>query len=202
MRLVAGLIMALLTMGADAQAADGSIEARVHRISVDGIGEAAGTLKIEAMEGGLRIIPNLRGFGPGPHAFHVHQRPDCGPGMKDGKKIAGLAAGDHYDGSTDHGAMTGGVHMAGGAGGHSHAAGGHGPTAHSHAGHGQMAMRGDLPELVAAADGSITAPVRKQGLTLAELRGRSIMIHAHGEQPSDPSQAKGGGARIACAVVP
>jgi Cu-Zn family superoxide dismutase len=127
----------------------------------------------------VSFTPSLKGFQPGAHAFHVHERPDCGPGMSSGKPVAGLAAGAHYAGR--HTAM-GGMQMG---------------NAHTH-----MTMAGDLPELVAMADGSVTLPVTKSGLTLAELRGKSVMIHSYGEQPSDPNKPKGGGARIACAVIP
>lgn len=148
-----------------------SIEVRVNSISADGIGGEVGTLRFTAAGDGISIMPNLRGFAPGPHAFHVHEKPDCGPAVQNGKHVAGLAAGGHYNG-----------------------AGGHG--------HGHMAMRGDLPELTAAADGAVTMPIAKTGLTLAELRGRSVMIHEYGEHPADPKKPKGGGARIACAVIP
>jgi Cu-Zn family superoxide dismutase len=40
-------------------------------------------------------------------------------------------------------------------------------------------------------------------LTLKEVRGRSIMIHEGGDNYSDqPKPLGGGGARIACGVIP
>ena len=139
-----------------------------------------GTITLVAAPEGVSFTPSLKGFPPGPHAFHVHQKPDCGPAMSGGKPVAGLAAGAHYAGRQQ--AAVGGMQM--------------GDT------HAQMAMAGDLPELVAAADGSITKPVTKKGLTVDELHGKSVMIHAYGEQPPDPSKPKGGGARFACGIIP
>jgi Cu-Zn family superoxide dismutase len=177
MRLSLGLLGAsLLCIAVGADAAENAIKVPVNSISAEGVGKQVGTLMIAAVSGGVSFTPDLRGFGQGAHAFHVHEKPDCGPGVSGGKKVAGLAAGAHYSG-----------------------AGGHGM-----AGHGQMAMAmlGDLPELMATADGGIAKAVVKNGLTLAELHGRSIMIHEYGEQPSDPAKPKGGGARVACAVIP
>lgn len=167
----------LLCIATSAGAADNAIEVPVNSISVDGIGKQVGTLTIAGVGGGVSFTPNLGGFAQGSHAFHVHENPDCGPGLSNGRKVAGLAAGAHYNGPGSHDRMAGHDQMA-------------------------MAMRGDLPELVAAADGSMTRPVVKNDLTLAELHGRSVMIHEYGEQPSDPAQPTGGGARVACAVIP
>lgn len=185
---------ALSLFGAhSAPASDTSIEAKVNLISPDGVGGEAGTLTISGTPDGITITPNLHGFTPGPHAFHIHLNPSCDPGMKDGKKVAGLAAGGHYMGMGD--AANG---MAGMSGSDMKdkdmgmASGAMGP---------QMKMRGDLPELTANADGTITAPVTKKGLTLAEFRNRSVIVHAYGETPSDPTLPKGGGARFACAVI-
>jgi Cu-Zn family superoxide dismutase len=39
-------------------------------------------------------------------------------------------------------------------------------------------------------------------LTVADIKGRAIMIHAHGDNYSDdPKPLGGGGARIACGVI-
>jgi Cu-Zn family superoxide dismutase len=167
----------VLSIAAAAGAAENAIEVPVNSISAEGIGKQVGTLTLAAVSGGVSFTPHLRGFAQGAHAFHVHQKPDCGAGMSEGRKVAGLAAGPHYSGA---GGMSG-----------------HGQMA--------MAMRGDLPELMATPDGSVTRPVVKKDLTLAELHGRSLMIHViheYGEQPPDPAKPKGGGARVACAVIP
>ncbi len=62
---------------------------------------------------------------------------------------------------------------------------------------------GDLPALYVAADGTATNPVLAPRLNLSELKGRSLMIHAGGDNHADrPEKLGGGGARIACGVAP
>jgi len=87
-------------------------------------------------------------------------------------------------------------------GGHYDPAGkGHGMK---HGGHGKAMMHdkphGDLPQLVAAADGTATEPVTNDKLKVAQIRGRAIMVHRYGE--NDPGKPKGGGPRYACGVIP
>jgi Cu/Zn superoxide dismutase len=68
----------------------------------------------------------------------------------------------------------------------------------------RMPMRGDMPQLTAAADGTITAPVLKTGLGFDEIRNRSVVMHPYGEEGKDPERPADGSAsvRIACAVLP
>jgi Cu-Zn family superoxide dismutase len=71
--------------------------------------------------------------------------------MNEGKQAAGFAAGGHYDPAHTK------KHL--------------GPL--SAAGH-----RGDLPVLVVDNQGNATQPVTAPHLTVAQIRGRSVMIHA------------------------
>jgi Cu-Zn family superoxide dismutase len=120
------------------------------------------------------LVPQLTGLTPGLHGFHVHQNPDCAAGMKDNKPMAGLAAGGHYDPA--------------GTGKHE------GPSGKGHL--------GDLPALSVAADGKATQSVLAPRLKTADLKGRSLMIHAGGDNYADvPAALGGGGARAACGVV-
>ncbi len=145
------------------------------KIDANGIGPEIGTLTLSDSRGGLRIVPNLKGLPPGPHGFHVHENPNCGPGMKDGKMQAGLAAGGHYDPNAT------GKHV--------------GPM-------GDAGHRGDLPVLDVAADGTATEAVNALRLSVNEVRGRAIVIHEGGDNFSDqPKPLGGGGARIACGTV-
>lgn len=62
---------------------------------------------------------------------------------------------------------------------------------------------GDLPILVVNEQGIATTPVLAPHLTLSEAEGHSIIIHAGGDNYADtPEKLGGGGARIACGIIP
>ena len=61
---------------------------------------------------------------------------------------------------------------------------------------------GDLPALTVTADGNATQPVLAPRLKVTDLKGHSIIIHAGGDNYSDTPPMGGGGARIACGVIP
>src|SRR5574342_1342925 len=88
------LVLVLLAAGS---ALAGEIVVPMNLITEQGVGKAIGTLTLKDIPGGLELVPMLSDLAPGTHGFHVHEKPDCGPGMKDGKPGAGLAAGGHYD---------------------------------------------------------------------------------------------------------
>jgi len=139
-----------------------------------GSGDAIGTVTITSGPYGTLFTPNLQGLSPGLHGFHVHEKPDCGPGEKEGKMAPGLAAGGHYDPA--------------GTGTHE------GPYKEGHL--------GDLPALYVDRNGLATHPVLAPRVKISDLRGRSLMIHAGGDNYSDhPEKLGGGGARVACGIV-
>jgi Cu-Zn family superoxide dismutase len=147
---------------------------QVHLVTEQGIGKNIGTVTATDSQYGLILIPQLSDLSPGIHGFHVHQNPDCSHAMKDGKHVAALAAGGHYD------PLKTGKHE--------------GPYGKGHL--------GDLPALYAGADGKATLPVVSPRLKVSDLKGRSLMIHAGGDNYSDyPEALGGGGARIACGVI-
>ena len=149
--------------------------ATVNSVSTTGVGGSLGTVTFMNGAQGLVITPKLSGLPPGEHGFHIHDKGDCGPGMNQGKPAAGFAAGGHYDPAHTK------KHL--------------GPI--STAGH-----RGDLPVLVVDSRGDATGAVVAPHLTVEQIRGRSIMIHAGGDNYSDtPAPLGGGGARIACGVI-
>ena len=62
---------------------------------------------------------------------------------------------------------------------------------------------GDLPPLFVDGDGKASLPVLAPRLNTTDLEGRSLMIHAGGDNYADqPAKLGGGGARMACGVVP
>lgn len=88
----------------------------------------------------------------------------------------GMAAGGHFDPDKTN------VHL--------------GP--YNHQGH-----LGDLPVLIVNADGTATLPTLAPRFSLSQLSNHAFMIHAGGDNYSDqPEKLGGGGARIACGVIP
>ena len=137
-------------------------------------GGAVGEVVVSESAYGLVFTPSLTGLPAGLHGFHVHENNSCADGEKDGKMVAGLAAGGHYDplGSKKHGL----------------------PWADGHL--------GDLPALAVDASGNASNPVLAPRLKLADLKGRSLMVHVGGDNHADhPAPLGGGGARLVCGPV-
>ena len=62
--------------------------------------------------------------------------------------------------------------------------------------------QGDLPRLYVAPNGKATRGVLAPRLSVNNLRGHALIIHAVGDNYSDhPKKLGGGGARVACGVV-
>lgn len=165
----------LLVLGAVSLAARAETVVPMNLVDENGTGVPIGSVTITESPYGLVFTPQLTQLPPGLHGFHVHEKPSCAPGEKDGKKVAALGAGGHYDpaGSGKHGLPWGDGHL------------------------------GDLPALYVAADGSATYPVLAPRLKAADLKGRSLMVHLGGDNHADhPMPLGGGGARFACGVIP
>lgn len=153
----------------------------MHTINEQGIDGDLGTITLkESKRGTLLLELDLQNVLPdGTHGFHVHENGDCGPAMKDGKPVAGLAAGGHYDPQKT------GKHL--------------GPSGEGHL--------GDLPAIYVEIDEdgfkavkyTLTAP----RLKIADVLGKALVIHEEGDNYRDePKPLGGGGSRIACGVVP
>ena len=154
------------------------IRVKMNKISTDGVGSAIGYIILKDSHHGLSVKPNLRELAPGNHAFHIHEKPSCEPGVKDGEKVAGLMAGGHFDPTNVGHAMK-----------HDHSK--------KHSGH--MKPHGDLPQLLAGVDGTSTSSVMTKNLKVSQLLNRSIMVHKYGE--NDPGKPRGGGPRVACGII-
>ncbi|MCI5763422.1 superoxide dismutase [Cu-Zn] SodC [Actinobacillus porcinus] len=135
-----------------------------------------GFVSVTESKYGLVFTPELKGLTAGVHGFHIHENPSCDAKEKDGKLTAGLAAGGHWN---PNGAKAHGFPWS------------------------DEAHLGDLPALYVDAEGNATHPVLAPRLkSLADIKGRSIMIHAGGDNHSDePKPLGGGGARMACGVI-
>jgi len=164
-----------LALAAAIPAEAGSVTVSMHVLGPNGPGRVIGTVKAADTPGGLVLTPDLVGLTQGPHGFHVHAKPSCATASKDGKAVPGLGAGGHYDPAST------GRHE--------------GPAGKGHL--------GDLPPLVAGADGHVKGAVKAPRLKVADLRGRALVIHAGGDNFADtPKALGGGGGRVACGVVP
>lgn len=152
--------------------ADVSIQMNV--VDDKGVGQSVGQVVVGETVYGLVFSPSLASLPPGLHGFHVHENPACDAREMNGKMIPALAAGGHYDpaGSKRHGLPWGDGHL------------------------------GDLPALLVDATGTATNPVLAPRLKMADIKGRSLMVHAGGDNHADhPAPLGGGGMRVVCGVI-
>jgi len=151
------------------------IKVKMNQITADGVGEAAGTITIKTTKTGLELAIDLSKLPPGEHGFHMHEKGSCDPADKEGKKTAGQAAGGHFDPDATK------AHKGPAGGGH----------------------KGDLPKLTVPENGKLKTKIPVEGLTAADVAGRSLMIHAGGDNYADaPKPLGGGGDRVVCGVIP
>jgi superoxide dismutase, Cu-Zn family len=145
----------------------------INRISSSGIGEKIGSVVVSEGKGGVSFKVSVKGLPAAQRGFHVHEKGDCGPGMKDGKMEAGIAAGGHYD-----------------------------PEGHkSHKGPKGKGHKGDLPLLNGTTSGieqTVTAP----RLKLEDVKGCALVIHEGGDNYTDQPENGGGRGRVACGIIP
>ena len=145
----------------------------VNAVTAQGVGAAIGHIEFTDSPQGLVIKTQLSQLPPGPHGFHIHEKPSCAPAEKDGKMGAALAAGGHYN---------------------PHQIPNHGTPLTGHL--------GDLPLLLVENNGSANTTLIAPRLSLKDIGGRAVMVHAGGDNYSDhPKPLGGGGDRIACGVI-
>lgn len=135
-----------------------------------------GTVEFFDTSKGLLVKVQVENLSEGEHGFHIHNNPSCENILdKNGKLQLGLGAGGHYDPDNTQ------KHL--------------GPNNTS--GH-----KGDLPSLKADADGFANNKFYLKYLKLSDIKNRSIIIHAGGDNYSDtPNSLGGGGERIACGII-
>lgn len=149
----------------------------VNAIDANGVGAAIGTITFRDTKQGLLVEPKLSSLQPpGPHGFHIHENPNCGPGPgPNNQSAAGMAAGGHYDPKA---------------------------TKRHRGPHTDDSHLGDLPVLMVERDGTAALPALAPRLKVKDLAGRSVMIHVGGDNYDDtPAALGGGGGRIACGVI-
>lgn len=156
-------------------AAETALSVPMSFITDSGTGSVSGEIVVTQSAYGLIFTPALSGLSPGIHGFHLHENGSCNPGVKDGKPVAGLSAGGHFDPQKTgaHGSPYGDGHM------------------------------GDLPPIYVDADGKAITPVLAPRLrSLDSLHGLSLMLHVGGDNHHDhPTAQGGGGTRMVCGVV-
>ena len=151
------------------------VKVTMNQISADGVGDAVGTITVHQTKAGIDLAVDLSKLAPGEHGFHLHEKASCDPADKEGKKTAGQAAGGHWDPDATK------AHKGPGGGGH----------------------KGDLPKLVVPENGKLKTKLPVAGLTLADVEGKTFMIHGGGDNYSDtPKPLGGGGDRVVCGVIP
>lgn len=183
MKQITGVALALVVSGLTMQAVAAAptaaepLKIEIYSATEQGAGAALGTIRVEQTQYGLVFTPDLKQLAAGMHGFHIHDKADCGPSQDaQAKVVPAGAAGGHMDPENT------GKHL--------------GP--YDAAGH-----LGDLPALYVSAEGVANYPVLAPKLTdLAQIKNRSIMIHAGADNHSDqPAPLGGGGARMACGVI-
>ena len=150
------------------------ITVQMSTVDEKGIGKSIGEVTVGETPYGVVFSPTLAGLPPGLHGFHVHENPSCQSKEKDGKTTPALAAGGHYDPAATkrHGLPWGDGHL------------------------------GDLPALYVDDMGNANYPVLAPRLKIPDVEGRSLMVHAGGDNHADhPAALGGGGARSVCGVI-
>lgn len=156
----------------------GAIDAKIDLGTVK-FTQGAGKVDVLAELNGISVAesePEASADGQGvyyPHGIHVHEGSGCGPTEKDGKVVPAGGAGGHLDplSSKSH----------------------QGPQGSGHA--------GDLPNIRILSDGSGILMTATNRLTLEQLKGRSVVLHAKRDNYTDNPPSGGSGARIACGVI-
>ena len=149
------------------------VKSAIHRIDADGVHERIGFVAFSDSKKGLKIDVDIKGIPNGEHGFHIHEYGSIEPKEKDGKMVAGLAAGQHYD------PLNAGYHGS--------------PTGHGHL--------GDLP-FITAKNAHSKQTVYAPRLKLKDILNRSIIVHRFGDNYSDYPLPNGGGkSRIAGGII-
>ena len=190
--MMAGIAGALLARSASAVAETKALVAVLHPVAQDTgkVDESVnlGTVRFTQGHDKVDVLAQVNGVsvagseatvaadGQGSyykHGIHIHEGGACGPTEKDGKTVPAGAAGAHFDP-----AKTG-----------SHK----GPEGNGHA--------GDLPNLHVLDDGSGILMASTKRLTMDQLVGKTVILHANPDNYTDEPVNGGSGARIACGVI-
>lgn len=179
--LLAALALGQTLVAGAARAAEPlpSLQIPLYAVTAKGTGQRLGSLRFSQTNRALVVQADVVGLLPGRNSMHIHQFRSCDPDVEKGQLVPGAAAGPHWD-------PTGVMAMGHGAHGHGHGGhGAHGTTAKS-------LPLGDLPDLIANADGISTSVVAATRLSsLSQILGRSVIVHRGVDGP-----------KFACGLLP
>ncbi len=155
-----------------------TVTVKMYDATVEGNGQGGylGTVVFEDSQkfSGVMITPDLNQLPTGTHGFHIHEHPNCSPSLHEGTPTTALSAGMHLDPENT------GKHL--------------GPYQNGHL--------GDLPILVVDNEGKARHPTLAPRITVADIQGHALMIHAGSDDYFfTPDQNGGGGARIGCGII-
>ncbi|WP_071764615.1 superoxide dismutase family protein [Burkholderia ubonensis] len=177
MKAIAAAIFALAS-GAlvSHEAAAAQLSVPMYEVNTDGTGHQVGTVLVLESPYGLLFHAQMEKLDASTHGFHVHEGGACEPSIINGKVVAAGAAGGHWDPEVTK----------------KHA----GPYGDGH--------RGDLPPLHADMNGKVDELVLAPRISkLDDVRGRTLVVHAGGDNFDDhPMPLGGGGSRMVCGVIP
>lgn len=163
-----------------ALATGATIAVEMKSVSPAGKGQTIGSIEITQTAQGILLEPHLELLRPGLHGFHVHENANCRTSREE----------------TEPGATAQPV-PAGEAGGHLDPGwtGNHeGPYGNGHL--------GDLPNLYVNEDGVAEHPVYAPRLSIENLEGTALVIHASPDNYSDDPEENGGtGRAVACGTI-
>lgn len=153
-----------------------TLEIKMHLLDPAKNQQDIGVVEVSTSAYGLVFTPKLSGLPAGIHGFHIHENPSCDAKEKDGKMVAGLGAGGHWDPkkTNRHGQpWEDDTHL------------------------------GNLPVLIVDANGMATTPVLAPRLKdINQIKGHSLIIHVGGDNYAEhPQPLGGGGGRAACGII-
>ncbi|MDO4640914.1 MAG: superoxide dismutase [Cu-Zn] SodC [Neisseria sp.] len=170
-------LSALLSVSMPASAKQAKpLEIRMHLLDPAKNNQDIGMVEVSQSAYGLVFTPKLSNLPAGLHGFHIHENYSCDAKEKDGKLVAGLGAGGHWDPKNTHR---------------------HGQPWEDDT------HLGNLPVLIVNADGTANTPVLAPRLKrISQVKGHSLIIHVGGDNYSEnPKPLGGGGARAACGLI-
>lgn len=145
------------------------LKTSLYSLSNRGLDKKLGTVIVTENDTGISIFIEANGLVPGEHGMHIHEKNNMMPSKdKNGNDIIGGMAGEHWDPNDTK------QHLGPNGGGH----------------------KGDLPKILVPLSGKLKTTIKIAEVYIVDIKDKSIIIHAKGDNYSDnPNLLGGGGAR-------